>query len=827
MENKSLNRLLKYIVAAAVCVCFIIAADTVYAKPELSRKLVIVEKGAKYNLGKIVKGSGKLSYKSKKNRIASVDKKGLLHSKKAGKTSILIKDSGGGARAKLSVKVVGSCTNYTIKKGKTISINKILSSNPKTSSKKSSSYKWVSSNSKIAKVVRGGKSIKAGKKGIAYLEGYRASSKETKVLLKITVGTPVNKIKLSQSQYVMGVGSKIKLDCKVMPAKASNRKVYYEVSNPSVLSINSGGKMSAKKSGETTVTVRSKDGHEKKSFTVVVAADLVRSTNYGKVEGTVVNSSCIAWFGVPYAKPPVGELRWRAPQEQDSWHGILQTKDKKGKAAQAVTVTKSEGSEDCLYLNIYRPNTEDGNLPVLVYLHGGSNISGSASKSFKNLAVNANAIVVSVEYRLGALGWLNLDALKTGNPEEDSGNYGLLDIKKSLQWVQANISYFGGNAGNVTLSGFSAGGRNALAAMISPIMRGLFHKAVIFSGGMTTCTVDDGQKSAKEKLAKILVRRGTYTSKKDALAWIEKASNDELRQFLYGLSTDEAACMYTYMGLKLSNAPQLFADGYVIPSEGFDVISKGSYNAVPVIFGSASQEFSTYALNANYYDAELNADVIKKGWGMISLIQNAKKFGSMYQSYYYIEHNLEKFSSSGIQPPMYAYRFDWGNDADIVSDFHAQFLGSYHGLDIDFLCGIYKNDFENYVTDLYTNDNSDGRSKLTSKMQRYIGNFLRTGNPNGSGIKTWNPWNGGQNMKVMVFDASEDDDMSYMSSMHYSREYVDGLMKSMLTDAQCRLLKNKVFAGRYFMPDDSTTAVPDDESNNLVETPEEKNNSEL
>lgn len=112
-------------------------------------------------------------------------------------------------------------------------------------------------------------------------------------------------------------------------------------------------------------------------------------------------------------------------------------------------------------------------------------------------------------------------------------------------------------------------------------------------------------------------------------------------------------------------------------------------------------------------------------------------------------------------------------------------------------------------------------------MQRYIGNFLRTGNPNGSGIKTWNPWNGGQNMKVMVFDASEDDDMSYMSSMHYSREYVDGLMKSMLTEAQCRLLKNKVFAGRYFMPDDSTTAVPDDESNNLVETPEEKNNSEL
>lgn len=501
--------------------------------------------------------------------------------------------------------------------------------------------------------------------------------------------------------------------------------------------------------------------------------------------------------------------------------------DEENKAAQAVTVTKSEGSEDCLYLNIYRPNTVDHNLPVLVYLHGGSNISGSASKSFKNLAVNANAIVVSVEYRLGALGWLNLDALKTGNPEEDSGNYGLLDIKKALQWVQVNIANFGGNAGNVTLSGFSAGGRNALAAMISPVMKGLFHKAIIFSGGMTTCNVGDAQKSAKEKLAKILVRRGTYSAKKDALGWIENASNDELRQLLYGLTTDEAACMYTYMGLKLSNAPQLFADGYVIPSEGFDVIAKGSYNAVPVIFGSATQEFSTYALNANYYDAALNAEVIKKGWGMISLIQSAKKFGSMYQSYYYIEHNTERFAASGIQPPMYAYRFDWGNDADVSSDFHAQFLGSYHGLDIDFLCGVYKNDFENYVTDLYTNDNLAGRNELTSKMQRYVGNFLRTGNPNGNGLKSWNPWYGNQNMKVMVFDASEDNDMSYMSSMHYNREYIDGLMKGSLTDAQCRLLKDRVFAGRYFMPADNTTQVPDDESNNIVETPEERNNSEL
>lgn len=827
MKNKRLYRTLKYVVMTVICMGFVMAADTAYAKPELSRKLVIVEKGAKYKLNKIVKGTGKLSYKSKKKGVAAVNNKGVLRAKKTGTASIVIKDSSDKKKAKLTVKVVASCTNYTVKKGKTISIDTVLSSNQKTSSKKASSYKWVSPNSKIVNVVNGGKSIKARKKGTVYLEGYRSSTKEDKVILKITVGTPVSKIKLVQSQYVIGIGSKVRLDYQVQPAKASNKEMYYEVSNPSILSITSGGKMTAKKAGEATVTVHSKDGHEKAVLSVIVVAELLRNTNYGKVEGTVVNSSCIAWLGVPYAKPPVGELRWRAPQEPDSWSGVLPVKAKKNKAAQAVTVTKSEGSEDCLYLNIYRPNTEENNLPVLVYLHGGSNINGSASKSFKSLAANANAIVVAVEYRLGALGWLNLDALKTGNPEEDSGNYGLLDIKKALQWVQANIGYFGGNAGNVTLSGFSAGGRNTLAAIISPVMRGLFHKAVIFSGGMTTCKVEDAQKSAKEKLAAILVRRGTYPSQKEALEWIEEASAEELKAFLYGLTTDEAACMYTYMGLKLSNVPQLFADGYVIPSEGFDVISTGNYSAVPILFGSSSQEFSTYALSANYYDAELNSKVIKKGWSMISLIQNAKKYGSMYQSYYYIEHNTEKFASSGIQPPMYAYRFDWGNDNDEVSDFHAQFLGSYHGLDVNFLCGNYKNEYENYVTNLYTNDNADGRKALTSVMQSYIGNFLRTGDPNGKGLLAWNPWYANQNMKVMVFDASEDDNASYMSSMYYSRTYIDNLMQQALSDAQCKLLKNCVFAGRYFMPDDNTTAVPDDEADDIVEAPVETNNSDL
>lgn len=795
-----------------------ISADTEAAAMQVRRTQLIVHKNTKVNL--VTKGVGgvkssKLSFKVKKKSVARVNKSGILSAKKTGETKVTVNNKADKTKAVINIKVIGSPAEYTIKKGKTASINTILSSNAKNADKKSSSYTWTSRNSKIAKVVNGQKSVKGRKKGTTYLIG--SKGKEERIALKITVGTPVKQINLSQTQYIIGVGAKAKVGYTTTPSKVSNDKFYYELSKKGIITISSSGKITAKKSGEVTVTMKSADGRAKAVFSVIVVAELTRNTAYGKVEGTVVNSSCIAWFGVPYAKPPVGELRWRAPQELDSWSGVLSTKEKKSKAAQAETTTTSSGSEDCLYLNIYRPNTDDSNLPVMVFLHGGSNISGSATRSFKNFAAATNTIVVAVEYRLGAFGWLNLDALKTGNAEEDSGNFALLDIKKSLQWVRSNISSFGGNANNVTLSGFSAGARNALACIISPVTRGMFDKAIIFSGGMTTFDPQKAQESAEQKLAAILVRRGTFPNKKNALSWLDTASKEEVKSFLYSLTKDEVACMYTYMGLKLSNAPQLFADGYVIPADGFAAVQRGDYNAVPMILGSSSQEFATYALSANYSSAELSADITKKGWNMIAMIQNAKRFGSMFQSCYYIEHNAETFLASGRQPSIYAYRFDWGNDPDVSSDFFADFLGSYHGLDVSFLCGSYKNEHEAYVSDLYNAGNHEGRKTLTSVMQNYVANFMKTGNPNGNGLASWNAWNNLPGSRIMVFDASKTANASYMSPMYYRREDIDNLMKSTLSIAQCDILNKLVFAGRYFMPEDETTLVPDEDSDDMVE----------
>lgn len=193
-------------------------------------------------------------------------------------------------------------------------------------------------------------------------------------------------------------------------------------------------------------------------------AGTVRQTVYGAVQGRAAgNGTAIAWLGIPYAKPPVGELRWMPPQSPDPWQGVLPTVKYASRAPQPSS-NGVIGKEDCLYLNVWRPATMQTRLPVFFFLHGGSNQAGS-SEAFNGdkFAVSANCVVVTINYRLGALGWMNLPALKSGDPVNDSGNWGLLDCVKALEWVRDNIASFGGDPANVAVAGSSAGGRDTLA----------------------------------------------------------------------------------------------------------------------------------------------------------------------------------------------------------------------------------------------------------------------------------------------------------------------------------------------------------------------------
>lgn len=222
--------------------------------------------------------------------------------------------------------------------------------------------------------------------------------------------------------------------------------------------------------------------------------DPIAKTDYGKLKGYVdENKEVLVWKGVPYAKPPVGELRWAAPEDPEPWHGVRDATSPAKICTQLYTTDKwirtgvvdPASSEDCLYVDIYRPERPTyghERLPVYVWIHGGSNNFGSARQYDGSvLAARSDVVVVVVQYRLGPLGWLYHPAIQTGGVDKltDSGNFGTLDHAQALKWIHKNIDAFGGNPHNVTVTGESAGAHNTMNMVISPLGKGLFHLSLI------------------------------------------------------------------------------------------------------------------------------------------------------------------------------------------------------------------------------------------------------------------------------------------------------------------------------------------------------------
>ena len=691
---------------------------------------------------------------------------------------------------------------YTITKGKRVTIQNIIKKNPLTSSQTSKykNLKWKSGNKKVVKILSN-KKIKGLKKGSTYIRGY--NSRKKKVLaIKITVGKKVSKINVPSANLVMKIGDSTKIGATVLPSSASNKKVFYASSKPAVASVSKTGKIAAATSGKTVITITSKDGSKTKKVNVTVQSDLIKTTSKGTVKGVEEeNGTALVYYGVPYGASTAGSNRWRAPQPVAPWSGTLSAQTPKAGAAQYSDGTGYTGTEDCLYVNIYRPNNGKKNLPVMVYLHGGGNAGGTANESFSSMVSGTNAIVVSVEHRVGAFGFLSHEALRDGTEEENSGNFALLDIKAALTWVRDEIANFGGNPGNVTLSGFSAGARNAMLCLISPSMNGLFHKAIIMSGGGTTCTREEGQESANEKLAAILVKRGTYANKTSALKYIEAASKTELRTLFDSLSTTEVANMYRSSALRLGKFPQCFNDGVVVPKDGFSVIPSGNYNRVPVILGSDASEFSSYAWSGSLTSELDELSGITSSNQMIKLIENGVKFGSMLQSEFYIEKPALLLSQDAAHQPVYAYRFWWGTNAAVTDGFYSKFVGAYHGAGKDFLRGSYRNSYKEYSPNAISTANRAGRKELTAVMQQYIGNFLATGNPNGNNLSNWGMWNNAAGAdKVMYFDADAAKNTSHMSNEYYDEAVTFSQMRAALTKQEYNILVKSLFAERFFMP---------------------------
>ncbi|WP_145408304.1 carboxylesterase/lipase family protein [Paenibacillus xylanexedens] len=529
----------------------------------------------------------------------------------------------------------------------------------------------------------------------------------------------------------------------------------------------------------------------------------LQQTKYGSIDGKSYEQyGTLGWLGVPYAAPPVGELRWKAPVEPKAWTGTREAKEFAANSLQ-LSGQNTVGSEDSLYLNIWRPDTTSSKLPVMVFLHGGGNMTGSG-KDFQGeqLARNTNSIIISVNYRLGALGFFKNEALETGNALDDSGNYGLLDALRALEWVQDNIEGFGGDTDNVTLAGQSAGARDVLATLITPLGKGLFQKAVAFSGGLTTSAPEAGEQKSESALEKLLVEEGKATTPDEAKAWIAKQSKEQLATYLRELPADKLVKVFGGTAIRMEPFPHLFRDGTVIPKEGFSALEQGNYTKVPVLLGSLDTEFAAFAFGDPNFSPSINDGTLFTDKTKAEQYAAAIQYGSEAYAGFNAERVAERLTSVAGQPSVYAYRFAWGTQPGVISERLQTLLGAPHGADMDFYTGHAAGIAAYFPEGYFSEANKPGRDQLSTAMAAYLKQFLYTGHPGDGGsanLADWTPWTKNAATPIMRLDASNTKAEIGMSSQYYqAKETVMAKMKKELPEETYKLLTEKVFAGRFF-----------------------------
>jgi para-nitrobenzyl esterase len=514
-----------------------------------------------------------------------------------------------------------------------------------------------------------------------------------------------------------------------------------------------------------------------------------RTTQQGELVGATSGQGAHVWRGIPFAQPPVGELRWRAPQPPEPWPGTLEATSfgppcvqfaGPGGGADGTPAGEPTGSEDCLHLNIYAPRFEpgavpegQGRLPVMFWIHGGGNTLGDATLyDGSRLAVSHDLIVVTVHYRLGVFGWFGHRALRGEgtSPDDRSGNYGTLDLVQGLRWVGENIAAFGGDPGRVTVFGESAGGRNTVSMLLSPRARGLFHRAIVESGGTRTTPMaraenpvdapDPGAESSSgEVLLELLVRDGRAPDRHGAKAVLAGMGDAELASFLRGKSAEEM--LRLYRGDRLGGMyriPQLLRDGVVLPArEPLEVLSTaGGYNGVPVILGSNRDENKLFLLFSSPWVTRAS---------MIPLWLNDERryeLAAEYLSLMWKATGVDEpaMAMRAVQgPSVYAYRFDWDEEPTFLWTDFSKLLGAAHGLEIPFVFGGF--DLGPVTRFVFDEDKREGYQGLSDSMMSYWAEFAYTGDPGrgrtGEEVQ-WAAWDDAspEAPKFLVFDTRTD-----------------------------------------------------------------------
>ena len=490
-------------------------------------------------------------------------------------------------------------------------------------------------------------------------------------------------------------------------------------------------------------------------------SNAMATTKFGDVIG-IDNGDVKVFYGIPYGAVPVGDLRWKAPVDPENWSTPLNCTEARV-AIQFSTnrntgITTIIGTEDALNLDVYTI-TGAKNLPVLVYVHGGNNQSSNSKEIQGNeIVVRDECVYVSINYRLGLLGFINLPSIVS---KKQTGNFSLLDIAKALDWIKENIAAFGGDPNNITISGFSAGGRDVMSLLISPYFKGKFNKAIAFSGGMTTADPELSQKKVAKFIAPQVVKDGKAENEEQAIEWLLSTGSD-VKQYLYSLESTTLADLIHDAAIRMSSFPHLFADDILIPKKSFNT---KKYNSVPLLMTTSATEFSLF----NNFDGSYYAPSYMQYSEEVRTAGNS--FGEKYGSDMYRIFNTQDSANrmyKKYKAPIYIGQIEFGSKN---SQTFVPMFGSFHGIFVPML-----SDVHGYVG--MFNDTQAGYKDMGMKFNSYLKNFLYSGNPNGDDLKEWPAWEPSKKL-TQVFDANAE--TSTVETKNVYKTY-DDIMNEMDSD---------------------------------------------
>jgi para-nitrobenzyl esterase len=464
-------------------------------------------------------------------------------------------------------------------------------------------------------------------------------------------------------------------------------------------------------------------------------------TEAGLVSGVKNGSGDVtAYKGIPFAAPPIGNLRWKAPQPAAHWDGV-QKCDAFGPSpmqpkpvpfmvyTSEFLIPEQPISEDCLYLNVWtNAKTKTDKRPVFVWIYGGGFTSGgSACAIYDGEAMAKKGVIfVSVNYRVGVFGFLAHPELTKESPDKASGNYGLLDQVSALQWVKKNIAAFGGDPDNVTIAGQSAGSMSVNCLVASPLTKGLFNKAIAESGSLLI-------------KSPMLATYNLQTAEEQGVKLAEKAGTKSLAD-MRAMPADEV--LNKFQG---RYAP--IVDGYVLPQSVADIFAANKQNHVPLLTGwNADEAFVMGFKNKDEYKKQAEKDYGADAEKFLKYFP-AETDEQAARSQVELSRNeifaLSGYKWAGIQSkyansPVYVYNF--ARKVPATGDMAK--YGAFHTAEVPYVM----DDLKFLNRPLKPSDH-----QLAKMMSAYWVNFIKTGNPNGNGLPAWPKYNTSQNL-VKVFD---------------------------------------------------------------------------